>query len=163
MKWDLSLKEWLEKYLTKNKENNKISTTASVWRWPPARPGLTSELVCRSRLKPLKLAAVFSQTIRSLESVQSLLSCLVAVSCLAEVNLFCLHRSIVTNYSAQAKDRGPSLKSGSVCLFVFIFGVANRHSWDADWSQVGNLETLIRARGIPITCSCSCEVSFQWN
>ena len=28
-----------------------------------------------------------------------------------------------------------------------------KDSWDADWSQVGN----------PITCSCSCEVSFQWN
>ena len=37
-----------------------------------------------------------------------------------------------------------------VCLFTFywqffffFFYVANRHSWDADWSQVGNLETVI--------------------
>ena len=34
-----------------------------------------------------------------------------------------------------------------VCLLVF-FGVANRHSWDADWSQVGNLETLIGSRAL---------------
>ena len=31
-----------------------------------------------------------------------------------------------------------------VLFFVlFLVGVANRHSWDVDWSQVGNLETLI--------------------
>ena len=33
-----------------------------------------------------------------------------------------------------------------VLFFCFFFGVANRHYWDADWSQVGNLEALIGSR-----------------
>ena len=49
------------------------------------------------------------------------------------------------NYSAQPKGRVPSLKSGS---FFFGGGVANWHSWDADWSQVGNLETLMGSRAV---------------
>ena len=30
-----------------------------------------------------------------------------------------------------------------VCLFVCLFVFANRHSLDADWSQVGNPEALM--------------------
>ena len=35
-----------------------------------------------------------------------------------------------------------------VFVFVFFCGVANRHSWDADWSQIGNHETLIGSRAL---------------
>ena len=42
-------------------------------------------------------------------------------------------------YSALAKGWELSL------FFFFFFSsyVANRHAWDADWSQIGNLETVI--------------------
>ena len=59
----------------------------------PARLALTSKLFVschRSRLKFPKFAAVFS-----FESVQSLLSCLVAVVCLAEVNLSCFDQVLL--------------------------------------------------------------------
>ena len=82
------------------------------------------------------------------------------------------------NYSAQAKVdparflfTRPRPKAGGRVLnparFVCLFF--------SSVSQIGTLETLIgrksailrrwlvRARCIPITCSCSCEVSFQWN
>ena len=40
---------------------------------------------------------------------------------------------LVTRPSPKA---GPSVEIRTVC---FLVGVTNRHSWDADWSQVGNL------------------------
>ena len=35
-----------------------------------------------------------------------------------------------------------------VFFFSFFFYITNRHSWDADWSQVGNLEMLIGSRAL---------------
>ena len=84
-------------------------------------------------------------------------------------------------YSAQPQG------GGRIRLFLFRFSrcrksallrrwlVANRHSWDTDWSQVGTLETLIgrrsailrrllfRARCIAITCSCEVTSLFSAN
>ena len=33
-------------------------------------------------------------------------------------------------------------------FYFFSFGVTNRHSRDADWSQVGHLETLIGSHAV---------------
>ena len=49
------------------------------------------------------------------------------------------------NYSAPAKGRGPSLKSGSVSFF-FLACIANRHFCEG--SQFINLETLIGSRAL---------------
>ena len=38
-----------------------------------------------------------------------------------------------------------------VLCFFFLVGVANRHSWDADWSQIGNLETLWDVRSTSLS------------
>ena len=49
-------------------------------------------------------------------------------------------------YSAQAKTGAESwIQHG---FFFFLVGVAIRHSWGADWSQVSNLETLIGLRAL---------------
>ena len=84
----------------------------------PARPGLQSDLLvcltsCRS-LKSAKLAAVF-WLLNSFESVQSLLSRLVAVVCLAEVNLSCFdHYCCYSSQKSIGYTTLPSLRSSTL-------------------------------------------------
>ena len=51
------------------------------------------------------------------------------------------------NFSKRTKRSEYTGESQS-CLFLFLVVVANRHSWDADWSQFDNLEDLIGSRAL---------------
>ena len=61
----------------------------------------------------MKWRAAFSN---SFESVQLLLSCLVAVFCLAEVSLFCFDRSVVTLLRRASITTVPSLRFSTQCF-----------------------------------------------
>ena len=88
--------------------------------------------------------------------------------CKRERPFICRHTGEKKIYKALITR--PRLKAGGrvlnparfVCLFgFFFFGVANRYSLDADWSQIGNLETLIGSRARAVFRSRPLATSFS--
>ena len=106
--------------MSQSKENGHNGLCLKVVTYPSTNP---VSLGCSHFFLPLLFLGKTCSCVLSnfsVESVQSLLSCLVAVFCLVEVSLFCFDTSVVTLYT-RASVTPPSPPSNFLLSMICLY------------------------------------------